>query len=289
MMPTPSLSQTHGFASLDRRLARCAAIGFALAVGGAPAAAQPAKDAPCPTAPSATAIVAAVGADLDITLADGRVLAVSGVEPPRATPDAPRRAQDVRDALTARLAGRSLAWAPLGPPDRWSRYPAAIFAPGDLAADLLQQGLVRWRPDRVASPCRAALIAAEDSARRAGRGVWADPALGPVRVDDQFDRDALPAAAEDGMVVVEGVVAGVGETPARLYLNLGRARGGFALSVSKRDKALMESGAFSQARIVGARLRARGLLDRRFGPQIELNGPDALEIVTPAAPDAPKP
>jgi hypothetical protein len=44
----------------------------------------------------------------------------------------------------------------------------------------------------------------------------------------------------------------------------------------------MDSEAFSQARAVGARVRARGLLDRRFGLEIELAGPGALEIVSPA-------
>lgn len=251
------------------------------AVVASPSAGRAGAERPCPDSPTDFATVAEVGADLRLTLDDGRVLSLAGIEPPRATLAAPERPQAVRARLVADLGGRPIGFAPLAPSGRWDAVPAVIFAEGGPLADmLLARGDVRMRPDRSIHACRDMLLAAEERARAAHAGVWADAALAPIDAAADLPRETI-----EGMVLVEGVVVSAGETPARLYLNLGRVRGGFAISLPKRDIALMQSDAVAKARIKGTRVRVRGLADRFAGWRIDVSDADAIEILPRLAAD----
>lgn len=230
------------------------------AVVASPSAGRAGAERPCPDSPTDFATIADVGADLRLTLDDGRVLSLAGIEPPRATLAAPERPQAVRARLVAYLGGRTIGFAPLAPSGRWGAVPAVIFAEGGPLADML--------------------LAAEERARAAHAGVWADAALAPIDAAADLPRETI-----EGMVLVEGVVVSAGETPARLYLNLGRVRGGFAISLPKRDIALMQSDAVAKARIKGTRVRVRGLADRFAGWRIDVSDADAIEILPPLAAD----
>ena len=249
--------------------------------GAASPSARERGETSCPDSPTDFATVADVGADLRLTLADGRVLSLAGVEPPRATKAVPDRPQAVHAGLVADLGGRPIGFAPLAPSGRWGAIPAVVFAEhGVLGEMLLAQGDVRMRPDRTIHPCRDMLLEAEERARAAYRGVWADGSLAPIDAAADPPRENI-----EGMVLVEGVVVSSGETPARLYLNLGRSRGGFAISLPKRDIALMQSDAVTQARITGTRVRVRGLVDRFAGWRVDVSDADSIEILAPVAAD----
>jgi hypothetical protein len=242
---------------------------------------------PCPLAPVESVQVRDVDSSLDMTLADGRVIVIAGIETPRVTRADPDRVERLRTRLLDMTRTGTIGLASLGPRDRWGRIPAAVFIDQtgpdtsvprfDLAHRLLADGDVRYRPDPASRGCRDRLLDAEDEARGGMRGVWRDPDLRIVNIGD-----AAPSSFPDGFVVVEGTVTRVGETATRIYVNLERGRGGFALSASKRDIGLMQSEVFPMVRVSGARVRVRGVVDRRFGPRIDVGDADALELVTPA-------
>jgi hypothetical protein len=224
--------------------------------------------------------VASVGERFDLLLDDGRLAALVGVE---FDPDAPGRG-----AFSARLAGSDLRMRALAPNrDRWGRIPAAIFLAREkrdgadagatnLAEAALAAGLGLYRPDALAHPCRDALLAAEARARVAKTGIWADSGR---RIVDAADRRAV-AAAGAGLAIVEGEVTGFGDSGGRVYLNFGKIRTvDLAIVISKRNIDMFDMQGLAPRNLVGRRLRARGLIDRRFGPQMEIGAPDALELI----------
>lgn len=209
---------------------------------------------------------------MELALTDGRIVSAPGLD----FGDDSAAARAV--VLTHTQAGVRVA--PLaGQADRWGRVAARIAtAQGDLAEALLAQGLARYRPEAAAKPCRAGALAAESVARTAGVGLWATrPALAGA------DRAGL-AAAPAGLTVVEGVVESVGEGPGRLYINFGPIRAvDFAVTISRRNLAILEAVGIDAKDLTGWRLRVRGLLDRRAGVTMEISDPDAIETLEPPA------
>lgn len=209
---------------------------------------------------------------LDLLLADGRVAVLAGV--------AAEPAAQGYSGFVERLAGTEIRLAALQPqPDRWGRVAAAAFsgdAGDNIAEQFLAAGLGLYRPDFSARPCRDRLLAAERAAREAKRGLW-----GGTRpaVLDASDAKAVLAAPK-GYVVIEGRVLTIGEQRGRLYLNFGRRRmTDFAIVISKRNLAQFDAASIPLRQLVGRHVRARGLLDRGFGPMMEIASPDALELL----------
>lgn len=215
--------------------------------------------------------------NFDILLADGRVAVLAGFAP---EPDA-AGARHFRE----RLAGAEIRLAPLDPkPDRWGRIPAWISSGSQtdagLAGEALAAGLGRYRADSSAKPCRVALLAAERAARETRRGLWSETGFSVLDAADA--RAALRAAK--GFVIVEGRILTIGERRGRLYLNFGARRTtDFAIVISKRNAALIENAGIALRKLAGRRLRARGLLDRGFGPVMEIMSADALELLDDAS------
>jgi endonuclease YncB( thermonuclease family) len=263
-------------------------LGAALVATRAAHAASLASPAsgPCSLENTTHAIVAKIEPNLDILLADGRVVSLAGIDPPRDTPEHPRLASDARDNLARWLEGRDVALRPLAPaPNRWGRVPARLFAaPPGTSSDavigvseaLLDAGLARYRPDGAAGPCRAELLAAEADARDNKLGLWGDPYYAVLPAGD---RTAF-AILRSGMVLVEGTVTSLGETATRFYLNFGPGRGvDFAITLPKRSANGFEKAGIKVRELVGHRVRVRGLLDRTYGPQMEMDDADGLETL----------
>jgi hypothetical protein len=256
-----------------------------IATQGAHAASLfPPASGPCSLENTTRAVVAKIEPNLDITLADGRVLTLAGLDPSLATPDHPKFAADIAENLARWLEGRDVAIRALAPaPNRWGRVPTRLFAapPGaspdteiGVAEALLDAGLARYRPDAPAHPCRAELLAAEAEARDNKLGLWGDPYYAVLPAGD---RSAF-AILRSGMVLVEGTVASLGETATRFYLNFGPGRGvDFAITLPKRSANGFEKAGIKVRDLVGHRLRVRGLLDKTYGPQMEMSDPDGLE------------
>lgn len=266
-----------------RHVAACLAA-LALAGGSAPALASP-----CRPAALESAAAASTDERLEITLADGRLIRLAGLESPLA------RGADA-DAL-ASAAGDLALWAsaPLGlavlkgRADRWGRIEARVFvgegAVGEGAAQdalpslseaMVEAGLARVDPATERRPCLDALYAAERRARAAGRGLWADSRFAVIEpgAPDQF------AGQAGRMAIVEGTVASVRAGRGLTFVNLGSgAPGDPALTISREAARAMEREGVRLAALEGRLIRARGVLDLRPGPRIEVAGPGAVEVL----------
>ena len=241
----------------------------------------------CPDEHPIEARVAGVDARLELTLEDGRRVKLAGVEAPQATPADPERPAQIRAQLAQWLVGLPVAFRFLASePDRWGRLPARARAdaPGaepeaerlDVAAALLGAGSARFAPHGLLGDCRAGLLAAEAAARAGKLGLWADPAYAVI---SGADRAAFAGRVGQG-VIVEGRVTRVGTARYRTYLNFGPIRGqDFAVTILKRNRATFETAGVSLAALSGRRIRVRGLLETRYGPQIEIASPAEMELI----------
>ena len=239
----------------------------------------------CPSAGGDSVVIAAVDPRLELRLGDGRRLRLVGLDPAARSPDNPDLDETTRATLAAAVAGKPVTARLLSDkPDRWGRLPAMAFLEGDLSPGGLSRlviaaGLGRYLPEPAAHACRDALLEAEGMARSAALGLWHDPYYGVLAVDDR------PAFAERSAttVVVEGRLWRVDPGPFRTKLRFaapGEAKRGLLVAVvlPKVVKRFEEQGVHFEA-LIGRTMRLRGLLDLRFGPQVEISGPDALELV----------
>ena len=277
---------------MERRHGYRSTLALAALVAAAPAGAVPrqAAAASCTAEPGGVpVIVAAVSDDLDVTLADGRLLRLAGIDAPRAAADGRRaEARRVVEAWGAASGGGPPVVRPLSAaPDRWGRVPALMVRDGadtpTAAEALVRAGLARARPEAEAHACFPAVLAAEAEARAARRGLWADPRNAVLAA---ADADGLAAQA-GGMAVVEGVLH-LHEGRGGLYLALGRDRRGFVAVVSRRDAQRFAKAGLDLHDYEGTPVRLRGDLDARFGPRMRVTDPDAVESLEPGSlPDPP--
>ena len=248
--------------------------------------------AACPSAGTSPATTAAVDPRLELHLADGRRLRLVGLDPAGSTPGDPDLAATSRAALAKAIAGKRIVAHPLSDkPDRWGRVPALAFiegdpSPGGLTRLAIAAGLGRYLSEPAAHACHDTFLGAEAEARSAGLGLWRDPYYGVLAVDD---RNAF-AERSATIVVSEGQLWRVDAEPFRTKLRFaapGEVRRGLLVAVvlPKIVKRFEEDGVRFEA-LIGRTVRLRGLLDLRFGPQVELAGPDALELI-PNTTDAP--
>ncbi len=248
------------------------------------AAAQSGQSVACSAAASRRATVVSVDERLELSLDSGLRVRLAGIEPPHATPANPRLALDARDALSGWLSGREIEFRALSAaPDRWGRLEieASQAAAGGeallpVAEALVDAGWARARPELSARACIGSLLQRERAARRSQIGIWADPAY---RVFSAADSAAF--VGHDGeTIIAEGAVSGVGETATRTYINFGPIRTvDFAVTIRKASLKLLLDSGLRPAGFSGQTLRVRGALDTRFGPQIEIVEPAAIEIL----------
>lgn len=195
-------------------------------------------------------------------------------------PDDAEAVKAATDWLLARR-GRPLTLVPRGEPDRWGRSRIDATVDGeaaDLAGGIIGAGLAFADAGEGDALCRPALLAVEESARRAG--------LGPPRlpVADAEDGPAL-RAAEGRFAVVQGTVRHVGERSARTYLDfVRRGEDGLSVTVSKRTWRRMLEHGLSADRLRGRLVRVRGVVEIRRGPVLDLVAPESIEVLdAPAA------
>ena len=265
-----------------------------MVVLASPAISARAADEACPSAGGETVHVAAVETRLELRLVDGRVLRLAGLDPALSTPTMPDRDERARDAFAALVADAPLTIKTLtSVPDRWGRIAARAFAtsgpaaerPGGLATAAVAAGLARYLSEPDAHACRAALVAAEEEARTTRLGLWDDPYYAVLAADDRSGF----AERAGTLVVVEARLASIKTGPYRTTLvfagQANHSHGGQILSATilPRTKTIFEARGVHVSSLTGRSLRLRGLLDLRFGPQIELSDPDDLDVLPPPA------
>jgi endonuclease YncB( thermonuclease family) len=260
-----------------------------------------AEDRTCPDDGGMSAQVMSVNEHLELALDDGTKLKIAGVDPPRPTPTGPDFDARARDQLAQWLVGQEIGFRQLEPGrDRWGRIVAFVYAPAPKTAGtpsgkrlavgeaLIDVGLARYEPSAASHPCRTALITAEASARAARVGLWADPYYAVIAAAD-FESFAERAGSS---VIAEGRVSGVGGHRPRITLYLGPRKGlDLSVTILPRNNKEFEAAYSNLARLTGETIRVRGLLDMRFGPQIEISDTDAVEVIgqEPGAAASPPP
>ena len=217
---------------------------FALACAPAARAQESCASAPVGAAADRsveTGRVTFVNERLELTLADGRLLKIIGLDPPRPTPGDPDLDVNSSVKLADWLVGKDVAFRLLeSRPDRWGRLAVEAFAPaGDptspahsLAQAALAAGLARFEPGEGARQCRTSLLVAEASARAAALGLWADPYYAVIAAGDH---DGFAGKAGTS-VIVEGRVIGVERSAYRTMLLFGARRGwDFSVTILQRN------------------------------------------------------
>jgi endonuclease YncB( thermonuclease family) len=232
--------------------------------------------------PAGRVQAASVDERLDVALADGRIVRLGGLDAPNPARGRPEIAQAAHDFLGERLVGRQADLVLLaGGTDRWGRTVADLWLPdpsggaaSSTASALLGAGYARVRPEFETRGCAAERLMIEDGARREGLGIWRDPDFAVIQSSDSAE-----LRRRDGQfVVVEGTVRRVGFARSRLYLEL-IPRGGPTIVVARKLEAAFARTGRSLAGLVGQTIRARGALDGRFGPRIEVSEPAMIEIL----------
>ncbi len=117
------------------------------------------------------------------------------------------------------------------------------------------------------------LYASEALARREKRGLWNERAFA-VRDAAKIKPD------EDGFHIVEGVVLSVGKLDTRTYLNFGEDyRTDFTVMVAAKDYPNWTARDAPLDALAGKRVRVRGYVRDRGGALIQVDHPQAIEIV----------
>jgi endonuclease YncB( thermonuclease family) len=242
--------------------------------------------------PSLATLVVGVDERLNIVLQDGRLVRLAGLDTLDSKGGGAKTAE-ARQFLADRVVGREVELRLLSSGlDRWGRLLADLSVPetnggggGSVAVALLSAGFARVRPEFEARNCATARLAVEDSARLAGLGLWNEPEYAVIHASDGV---AL-REREGEFVVIEGRVRRVGFGRSRLYLNLA-PRDGPTIVIPRKLESVFARTGISVEGLAGKTIRARGALDVRIGPRIEVNEPAMIEIVRPVVmPGAEKP
>jgi micrococcal nuclease len=225
--------------------------------------------------------VAAVADGSTFTLEDGRTIRLAGLQVPH--PGGPdertgRRqivAKAAQDVLSALIGSGSVAFAPVGHPDRYGRIVAQIAdAQGRwVQAEMVARGYgrVTFGPDDSAGT--RSLLALEAEARAARRGVWALPEFRIIGADEA-------ARHLDTFQIVEGRVHAVARNGGRTYLNFGEDwRSDFTVTISAGLRKRFAGAGLDPGRYQGQMVRVRGWIEFRNGPLIELDQPEQIEVI----------
>ena len=208
-------------------------------------------------------------------LQDAREIRLAGIEP--ALPEKP--GTEPMRALTALLAGRDVR---LGgdddTPDRYGRQTAFAWRLPDevlVQRELLARGEALVSPDMSDRECRAALLAAEATAREGKIGIWADPTA--------IKNTESPGGILAGIgrfTLVEGKVLSVRQAGATTYLNFGRNwTRDFAVIIPRRALASLAAAGLEPKSLENKRIRVRGFVEARTGPRIEVLQAGQIELL----------
>jgi endonuclease YncB( thermonuclease family) len=234
-----------------------------------------ARAADKPDCRPATAEIAQIGAVIDgrtVRLTDGREVRLAGLEVPDGSGSA---------ALQSLVAGREVALLKFGAEsDRYGRVVALVAvqpaSPGDsVQKALLERGQARVSAHIADYGCASGLWAAEETARAAGLGLWADPHYLMRNAEDP----AGILTVRGRFAVVEGKILSVRESGGTIYVNFGRRwSDDFTVTVAKRNERTFTAAGMELKKLAGQHVRVRGTIEERGGPWIEAVAPSQIEI-----------
>lgn len=233
-----------------------------------------------------------------LLLDDGREVRLTGIQAPKLPlgrtnfktwPLAP----EARETLAEIAMGRRVTLQYGGESiDRHGRVLAHVFIEGAAAGpvwaqqEMLRRGLARVYTFRDNRACSAELLAAEESARAEGLGIWNN-----AYYDIRNAVDIGQLSRQVGRFeIVEGKIVSAALFRDRLYLNFGEDyRQDFTVTVSGRNVKLFKAeepwASFIEAAdgtnvsmLAGKYVRVRGWVDRYNGLEIEVTHPEQIEF-----------
>ncbi len=229
-------------------------------------------------ASSDIAEVASVVDARTLRLSDGRDIRLAGIEPAGGEADRDRS----RNVLAALGSGRAVVIHILDDaPDRYGRQAALVLIAAEgpsLQTQLVRAGAALASPFALPSDCLKDLLAAEDEAKRARRGIWATAALkNAERSDDILARNGQ-------FTVIEGRVASVRQSGTITYLNFGRRRAdNLAATIPRQIAASMADMGVSPQTLAGRHVEVRGWVQTQGGrPRIAISHAGQIRMA-PAA------
>ncbi|MFP5511477.1 MAG: thermonuclease family protein [Alphaproteobacteria bacterium] len=218
-----------------------------------------------------------------LELEDGRRVRLAGIEaakPPRNANPADGRVWPLAEAATRALSELALGHRVIlhgpAPADRHGRLLAHLVREDGLwlQSALLVRGLARvhTRPD--ARAYAAELLAGEDAARTAGRGLWRSRVYS---VRDAAHPDEL-ARDRDGFQLVEGVVLAISKSGGEAWLDFGTDwRSDVTVHIGRAAMREVTRVGIDPLSFEGRRVRVRGWITLRNGPMIEITHPEQIE------------
>ena len=165
--------------------------------------------------------------------------------------------------------------------DRYGRLLANVYVKEDGGRIWVQGKLVSDGHARAYGlprnfPCLSSLVKREREARYLERGLWKLSVYRVREASKTIDLRRLRSTYQ----VVEGVVANVARVRGATYLNFGVDwRTDFTVTVPSAAVATEFSSRETLTALEGKRIRVRGWIEQRNGPQIEVTHPDAIEIL----------
>jgi endonuclease YncB( thermonuclease family) len=247
----------------------------------------------CELPPGEKATVAEIKDGETLVLADGttvRLINAKAPAPPLAARDRPwPLVAEAKEALTALASGAEVELRYGGAKsDRHGRALAQVYAlKGEnrvwLQGELVSRGLARVYsfPDNHA--CVADLLAREAEARANGAGLWGSWAY---RVLDAENVERLGRLTRSYQLV-EGVVAQVGESGARIYVNFDKDwRRDFTVLIERKDSDAFRAAGLDPKALAGKKLRVRGWIEWRNGPMIHATHVEQIELLPGGEPAA---
>ena len=245
------------------------ALGATVLLAGA---ASGASASPCAFEPQGEGHISDIIDARSFSLQDGREVRLAGIEPVL-------REGASGQALTKILGSRDVALrGEDDTPDRYGRQYAFVFlgsSESSVQEELLSQGEAFVSTTVTERECASALIAAETAARRAKRGIWADPA---VIKNTESPGDILTGIGR--FTLVEGKVLSVRQAGTTTYLNFGRNwTRDFAATIPKRALAVFEAAGILPKSFENRRIRVRGFVEAHGGPRIDVLRVGQIELL----------
>jgi len=140
---------------------------------------------------------------------------------------------------------------------------------------LLAQGQARFSANIGDKGCTAAFLRAEQGARAAGLGLWADPYYVMRNAEDP----AGILKVRGRFAVVEGKVLSVRESGGTIYVSFGRRWSeDFTVTVQKCHERGFTAAGLQLNSSRASMLGSGGTIEERGGPWIEAAAPEQIEI-----------
>ena len=245
------------------------ALGATVLLAGA---ASGASASPCAFEPQGEGRISGIIDARSFRLQDGREVRLAGIEPVLREGASGQALAKILDSRDVALRGED------DTPDRYGRQYAFVFlgsSESSVQEELLSQGEAFVSTTVTERECASALIAAETAARRAKRGIWADPA---VIKNTESPGDILTGIGR--FTLVEGKVLSVRQAGTTTYLNFGRNwTRDFAATIPKRALAVFEAAGILPKSFENRRIRVRGFVEAHGEPRIDVLRVGQIELL----------